>query len=122
MNVCLFKSKSRLLLLTACFLIVACISTKKPLLTDKTVAEKILFSHNKGNCLACHLIAKGELAGNLGPELKDIAQKFKHKTQLRQFIWDATAFNPKTAMPPFGKNKILKAEEIDLIVNYLWKI
>ncbi|MCK5871317.1 MAG: sulfur oxidation c-type cytochrome SoxX [Methylococcales bacterium] len=114
------NARSILLLLIACFFIVACINPEKPLFTDKTVAEKILFSRHKGNCLACHVIAEGELAGNLGPELKNIAQKFDTKTQLRQFIWDATVFNPKTAMPPFGKNKILTTDEINLIVDYLW--
>ncbi|MCK5728835.1 MAG: sulfur oxidation c-type cytochrome SoxX [Methylococcales bacterium] len=118
----LLKARLSVLLLTSCLFIVACINTEKPLLINKAVAKKILFSRNKGNCLACHVIAEGKLAGNIGPELKNISHKFKNKKQLRQFIWNASTFNPKTAMPPFGKNKILSAEEIDLIVNYLWKI
>lgn len=116
------KIRLSFLLLMSCFFIVACINTEKPLLMDKIVAKKVLFSRHKGNCLACHVIEDGELAGNIGPELKNLSQKFDTKVQLRDFIWNASVFNPKTAMPPFGKNKILTAEEIDLIVNYLWKL
>ncbi len=110
------------LLLVSCIFLAACIGSKKLLEREKTDSKTLLFSRNKGNCLACHVIEDGELAGNIGPELKNLSQKFDTKTQLRDFIWNASVFNPKTAMPPFGKNKILTMEEIDLIVNYLWKL
>ncbi len=112
----------KLLVLLSCLLLVACISSKKMLKEDLEKGKKIAFTRNKGNCLACHVIADGELPGNLAPELKNIARRFKNPQQLRQFIWDASAFNAETIMPPFGKNKILNKQEIDVLVNYLWQL
>lgn len=103
-------------------LIIACTpSTKQPIEAIKS-GKKLAFTRSKGNCLACHVIEDGEFAGNIAPELKNMSQRFKNKRQLRQMIWDATVFNSATVMPPFGKNKILSEEEIDAIVEYLWKL
>jgi sulfur-oxidizing protein SoxX len=113
----------KILRIIAVFLLLsACVAAEIGSIQDQVMAKKWMFDRNKGNCLACHRIQEGELAGNLGPELKDLTLKFKTKTQLYQFIWDATAFNPKTAMPPFGKHKILTEDEITLIVDYLWRL
>lgn len=84
--------------------------------------KDIAFSREKGNCLACHVIEDGEAPGNLGPPLKNLPSRFKSKQQLREQIWDATHSNPETSMPPFGKNKILTADEIDSVVDYLWEL
>lgn len=80
--------------------------------------KKLAFNKKKGNCLACHAIKGGKLAGNIGPPLVGIAKRFD-KSKLRVQIWDATAKNPNTTMPPFGKNKILSDKEIDKIVEYV---
>ena len=84
--------------------------------------KRLSFERSQGNCLACHSIAEGEFAGNIGPPLTALASRFRSKQQLYQQIWDATQFNPETSMPPFGKNKILSSSEIDRIVNYLWSL
>ena len=76
-------------------------------------------ARDKGNCLACHAIDDGELPGNLGPPLIQMQLRFPDKSALREQVWDATARNPDTVMPPFGKHRILTAEEIDLIVDYI---
>ena len=89
---------------------------------SEPVGKKLAFTRSKGNCLACHVIADGEFPGNIGPELKNIRKRFKTKEQLQEFIFDATAFNPETSMPPFGKNKILNEQEIKAIVDYLWEL
>ncbi|SMG64720.1 [similarity to] sulfur oxidation protein SoxX, partial [methanotrophic bacterial endosymbiont of Bathymodiolus sp.] len=47
---------------------------------------------------------------------------YPDKEQLRAVIWDATAFNSQSSMPPFGRNKILSPEELDLVVDYIWSI
>lgn len=88
----------------------------------KNNGKQIAFSREKGNCLACHEIAGGEFPGNIGPALKHLPNRFKDKQQLRDQIWDSTRFNPETSMPPFGKNKILSADEIDQVVDYLWEL
>jgi len=84
--------------------------------------RQIAFDRNKGNCLACHVIADGEAPGNIGPALTTMPSRFKDKRQLREQIWDATRFNPETSMPPFGRNRILDPEEIDKVVDYLWSL
>ena len=84
--------------------------------------KKIAFERDKGNCLACHVIADGEAPGDIGPPLVSLSTRFDSKQQLREQIWDATQFNPNTSMPPFGKNKIISEDEIDQLVDYLWSL
>jgi sulfur-oxidizing protein SoxX len=84
--------------------------------------KQISFQRNKGNCLACHVIEEGEDPGNVGPVLENIQTRFKSKAQLKAIIADATQFNAQTSMPPFGKNKILTPQELDLVVDYIWSL
>lgn len=106
-----------------CFvLLTACAEQSVVSTPDLTNGKDIAFLRNKGNCLACHKIADGESPGNIGPALDNLSVRFLNKQQLRQQIWDATQFNPQTSMPPFGKNKILTEQEIDLLVDYLWSL
>lgn len=79
----------------------------------------IAFDRTKGNCLACHQIQGGSMAGNVGPPLNDMAKRYPDKSKLRAQVWDATVRNPKTAMPPFGRHQILSEEEIDKVVEYI---
>ena len=84
--------------------------------------KKVAFDRKKGNCLACHQIAGGDLAGNIGPPLVAMKARFPDKAKLRAQIWDATALNPNTMMPPFGKHKILSESEIDDVVEFLYTL
>ena len=84
--------------------------------------KQLSFQSDKGNCLACHIIEDGEDPGNIGPALVDIQARFATKLQLKAIIWDATQFNSETSMPPFGKNKILSVEELELVVDYIWTL
>ncbi len=79
----------------------------------------VVIDRSKGNCMACHAIAGTSLAGNLGPPLNDMQQRFPDKVKLRAQIWDATAANPRSIMPPFGKHGILTEEEISDVVEFL---
>ncbi|MFN0040650.1 MAG: sulfur oxidation c-type cytochrome SoxX [Burkholderiales bacterium] len=78
---------------------------------------------DKGNCLACHQVP-GDLAAitsaNIGPPLSDMQSRFPDRDALRQKIWDPTIANPDTVMPPFGRNGILSASEIELVIDYLY--
>ena len=38
--------------------------------SDIEQGKKVAFDRKKGNCLACHMIAGGELPGNIGPPLR----------------------------------------------------
>jgi len=78
----------------------------------------------KGNCLACHQIPGDSTAisrANIGPPLVHMRSRFPDRAALRNQIWDSTARNPLTVMPPFGKHKILTEDEIDLIVEYIYR-
>jgi len=86
--------------------------------------KKVAFNRKKGNCLACHAIdAPGaSLPGNIGPPLSNIKDRFSSKDKLRAQIWDATANNPNSIMPPFGKHKILSDKELDLVVEFIYSL
>ena len=75
-----------------------------------------------GNCLACHAIAGGESPGNMGPPLVAIKPRFPDRERLRRQVYDATEFNPISAMPPFGKHGILTEEEIELVLDFLYTL
>jgi L-cysteine S-thiosulfotransferase len=92
-----------------------------PVRADSTVAEgqKLAFDRGKGNCLTCHDIRGGDLAGTIGPTLKDIQSKYPDRNDLVAIVTDETKRNPLTMMPPFGRNRILTEQEINEIVDFL---
>ncbi len=84
--------------------------------------RELSFSTAKGNCLACHQLPGDPSAvtsANIGPPLIGMKERYPDRARLRAQIWDATAFNPATVMPPFGKHKVLTEGEIDRIVDYI---
>jgi len=82
--------------------------------------KKLAFNKKKGNCLACHLIAGGEQAGNIAPPLIAMKARFPDKAVLRAQIYDARTKNPDTIMIPFGPHGVLSDKELDLVVNYIY--
>lgn len=90
--------------------------------TPAELGKAIAFNSSKGNCLACHMIDDGDSPGNIGPILMSMQARFPDKAKLRAQIWDATAANPNSTMPPFGRHGILSEEEIDLVVEYLYTL
>ncbi|HLI99085.1 MAG TPA: sulfur oxidation c-type cytochrome SoxX [Bradyrhizobium sp.] len=81
--------------------------------------QKLVSDRAKGNCLSCHEIKNGDLPGTIGPALKDIRSKYPDRNDLVAILNDETRRNPQTAMPPFGRNRILTEQEIDAIVDFL---
>jgi len=84
--------------------------------------QELAFDRNKGNCLACHAIPndpKAKSPGDIGPPLISMKVRFPDRAKLYAQIFDATVANPKTGMPPFGKNKILSTKEIELVTDYI---
>jgi sulfur-oxidizing protein SoxX len=81
--------------------------------------QKLAFDRGKGNCLTCHEIKGGDLAGSIGPPLKDIKSKYPDRNELVGIITDETKRNPQTVMPPFGRNRILTDQEINAVVDFL---
>ena len=90
--------------------------------SDVDAGKELAFDRKKGNCLACHKIAGGDLPGNIGPELVNMKARYPDKAKLRAQIWDATANNANTIMPPFGKHKIVSEKDIDKIVEYIYTL
>lgn len=87
---------------------------------DVGTGRELAFATAKGNCLACHAIEGGRQMGDIGPPLVDIARRFPARAELVRRIWDESAYNPATLMPPFGRHGILSAHEIDLIIDFLY--
>lgn len=84
--------------------------------------RELAFDRAVGNCLACHMMAGGDLAGNIGPPLLQMKARFPDPALLKKQIEDPESRNPETVMPPYGKHQILTDEEIDLIVEFLYTL
>lgn len=81
--------------------------------------RELTFERRKGNCLACHMVEGGELAGNYGPPLVMMKARFPDREVLRAQIWDASVRMTNTRMPPYGRHRILTEKEIDLVVDFI---
>jgi L-cysteine S-thiosulfotransferase len=95
-------------------------AAEEPSLTGQQIAHDVY----KGNCLACHQIpgdAEAVSSANIGPPLTMMRERFPDRAALRSQIWDSTARNPETVMPPFGKHGVLTEHEIDLIMDYIYQ-
>lgn len=85
--------------------------------------KKLAFSRSKGNCLACHAIQGGNLAGNIGPALIAMKLRYPDKQKLYDKVWGKPGtLVPNSMMPPFGKNGILTDEEISKIVDFIYTL
>jgi len=90
--------------------------------TEQADGRTLAFDNKKGNCLACHAIPgepKAEAPGNIGPPLANMKERYPDRAKLRARIWDETAVIPDSVMPPFGRNKILTEQEVDLVTDYI---
>ena len=106
---------------TGAVLLLCCISLVGGIASADMIADgkKVAFDRKKGNCLSCHMIAGGDLPGNIGPPLIAMKARFPNKADLRAQIWDSTVKNPNSIMPPFGKHQILSEKEVDLITEFI---
>jgi len=86
----------------------------------KMSGKDLAFNKKKGNCLACHLIAGGDQAGNIAPPLVAMKARFPDKAVLRSQIEDARKKNPDSMMPPFKPHGILSDKEIGLVVDFIY--
>lgn len=84
--------------------------------------QKLAFDRKKGNCLACHTVGGGISPGNIAPALVAMSARYTDKATLKAQIFDATAANPESAMPPFGKHGVISDKELNAIVEYIWSL
>jgi sulfur-oxidizing protein SoxX len=92
---------------------------------DDYPGRAIAHTVGRGNCLACHAMPADPQAvtsANIGPPLVQIRERFPDRERLRSQIFDPTRYNPDTVMPPYGRNKVLTAEEIELLLDYLYSL
>ena len=85
-------------------------------------AMKIMTNPNIGNCTACHAIpaAPNIVAGDVGPPFIGMKDRFPKLATLRAAVADQRKVAPDTIMPPFERNKILTAEQIDAVVTLIY--
>ena len=86
---------------------------------DVAEGKKIAFDRKKGNCLACHQIEGGTLAGNIGPPLIAMKARFPDRAKLKAQISDPRQMNPNTFMPPFGPHAVLTPDEIEKVTTFI---
>lgn len=91
---------------------------------DKVIEEgkAIAFNKKKGNCLACHRIEGGKMAGDIAPPILMMKVRYPNKADLRAQIWDATAANPDSVMPPFGRHRVMSESEIDKVTEFIYSL
>ena len=86
---------------------------------DLEKGKELAFNRKKGNCLACHQIEGGTLAGDIGPPLVAMKARFPDYDKLRAQINDARTNNPNTIMIPFGPHAVMSSSEIDLVAKFI---
>jgi len=91
-------------------------------LSEIEQGKRLAFDRQKGNCLACHMIAGGDLAGNIGPPLIAMKARFPDKEKLRAQIYDARIANPNTIMIPFGPHGVMTDKEIDKVLEFVYSL
>jgi L-cysteine S-thiosulfotransferase len=84
--------------------------------------KQLAFDRKKGNCLACHQIEGGTLAGNIGPPLVAMKARFPDFEKMKAQIADPRINNPNTIMIPFGPNGVLTKSEIDLVAEFIYTL
>lgn len=94
----------------------------QPADTSLKQGQALAFDRGKGNCLACHQIAGGDLAGNVGPSLEKMKERYPNRKELYDLIWNESKRNSQTVMPAFGTNHILTEEEINKVIDFLYSL
>ena len=89
---------------------------------DIEKGKKLAFDRKKGNCLACHQIEGGSLAGNIGPPLVAMKARFPDYEKMKAQIADPRVNNPNSIMIPFGPHKVLTADEIELVSQFIYTL
>ena len=84
--------------------------------------KQLAFDRKKGNCLACHQIEGGTLAGNIGPPLVAMKARFPDYEKMKAQINDPRVNNPNTIMIPFGPHGVLSAKEIEQVSQFIYTL
>ena len=118
----LIKTSVSVAALTGCLGLIAPIIASAADAADIEKGKELAFDRKKGNCLACHQIEGGTLAGNIGPPLVAMKARFPDYEKMKAQITDARVNNPNTIMIPFGPHGVLSAKEIELVSQYVYTL
>jgi L-cysteine S-thiosulfotransferase len=112
---------------TICITLVSALLTPVVAFAQTTAVEldalKIMQNPNTGNCTACHSIPAEPkiVAGDMGPPFIGMKDRFPDIAKLRAAVAEQKNISPQTLMPPFERNKILTAEQIDSVVKFIYQ-
>ena len=118
----LIKTTISVTALVGCLGMIAPLTASAADAADIEKGKKLAFDRKKGNCLACHQIEGGTLAGNIGPPLVAMKARFPDYDKMKAQIADPRTKNPNTIMIPFGPHKVLSAKEIELISQFIYTL
>ena len=86
---------------------------------DIEAGKAVANDRAKGNCVACHMIPGAPSPGTIGPALVAMKARYPDPVKLRAQIYDSTVANPESAMPPFGRNRLLTEKELNDVTAYI---
>jgi sulfur-oxidizing protein SoxX len=86
---------------------------------DVEAGKAVAMDRGKGNCVACHMIPGAPSPGTIGPALVAMKARFPDVAKLHAQIYDSTVSNPESAMPPFGRNRLLTEKELKDVTAYI---
>ena len=118
----LIKTSVSVATLIGCLGMIAPITASAADAADIEQGKKLAFDRKKGNCLACHQIEGGTLAGNIGPPLVAMKARFPDYEKMKAQITDARVNNPNTIMIPFGPHGVLSAKEIEQVSQFIYTL
>ena len=118
----LIKTSVSVAALAGCLGMIAPLAASAATAEDIAEGKKLAFDRKKGNCLACHQIEGGTLAGNIGPPLVAMKARFPDYEKMKAQIADPHVNNPNSIMIPFGPHKVLTAEEIELVSQFIYTL
>ena len=93
-----------------------------PAAAQAAAAPDVFVLPEKGHCVACHQVPEGagpRTRADLGPPLEGSRMRALGRARIREIIEDPMRANPDTVMPPYGRHRILDANEIQRLVEYL---
>jgi len=118
----LIKTSVSVTALIGCLGLIAPITAGAADAADLEKGKQLAFDRKKGNCLACHQIEGGTLAGNIGPPLVAMKARFPDYDKMKAQIADPRDKNPNTIMIPFGPHGVLSAQEIELVSQFIYTL
>jgi sulfur-oxidizing protein SoxX len=118
----LIKTTVSVTALMGCLGLIAPLTVSAADAADIEKGKQLAFDRKKGNCLACHQIEGGTLAGNIGPPLVAMKARFPDYEKMKAQITDARVNNPNTIMIPFGPHGVLSAKEIEQVSQFIYTL